>query len=133
MWKRGIKSKAWNGPQKYRITILLSVILILVLLILLVNDNGRKNILSSGLLKQKWNSFESLVQFNPTMEVQNGTELIWQIPDTPKAVLFLAHGCSGRAVNFWDRSSTCPNCVGLPEERLLVLHALSQKFAVLTI
>ncbi|XP_062151933.1 uncharacterized protein LOC133860322 [Alnus glutinosa] len=90
-------------------------------------------VLSSGLLKQKWNSLESLVQFHPTIEVKNGTEIIWQIPDTPKAVIFLAHGCNGRAVNFWDRSSTCSNCIGLPEERLLVLHALARKFAVLTI
>jgi hypothetical protein len=73
------------------------------------------------------------VQFHPTIEVKNGTEIIWQIPDTPKAVIFLVHGCNGRAVNFWDRSSTCSNCIGLPEERLLVLHALARKFAVLTI
>ncbi|RCU28013.1 hypothetical protein DVA81_19915, partial [Acinetobacter baumannii] len=61
----------------------------------------------------------------------NGTDVIWQIPDSPKAVLFLAHGCNGRASNFWDRSLSCPNCVGLPEERLIVFHALTRRFAVL--
>ncbi|KAA8526216.1 hypothetical protein F0562_008045 [Nyssa sinensis] len=67
------------------------------------------------------------------MEFRNGTDVIWQIPDSPKAVLLLAHGCNGRAVNFWDRSPRCLNCVGLPEERLIVLHALARNFAVLTI
>ncbi|KAF5948337.1 hypothetical protein HYC85_014294 [Camellia sinensis] len=38
-----------------------------------------------------------------------------------------------RAINFWDKSSKCPNCIGLPEERLIVLHTLAHKFAVLTI
>ncbi|KAB8518531.1 hypothetical protein FH972_025415 [Carpinus fangiana] len=134
MWKYGNRLKAWNGPQKCRVSILItSLILILVVLISIYGDNGQNTRLSSGLLKQKWNSLESLVQFHPTTEVQNGAELIWQIPDTPKAVIFLAHGCNGRAVNFWDRSSTCPNCIGLPEERLLTLHALARKFAVLTI
>ncbi|KAJ6686462.1 SECRETION-REGULATING GUANINE NUCLEOTIDE EXCHANGE FACTOR [Salix purpurea] len=79
-----------------------------------------------------WNSFESL-QLRPTVELRNGTDVIWQIPSLPKAVLFVAHGCNGGAVNFWDRSSSCPNCIGLPEERLLVLHALARKFAVITI
>ncbi|KAF2314800.1 hypothetical protein GH714_033621 [Hevea brasiliensis] len=73
------------------------------------------------------------MQLRPTIEFRNATDVIWQIPDLAKAVIFLAHGCNGRAVNFWDRSPSCPNCVGLPEERLLVLHALVHKFAVLTI
>ncbi|XP_073127195.1 uncharacterized protein [Henckelia pumila] len=85
------------------------------------------------LQSQKWNSFDSLVRLDPTVEFRNGTDLIWQIPNSPKAVLFLAHGCNGRAANFWDTSPNCPTCVGLPEERLIVLHALARKFAVLAI
>ncbi|KAK6134404.1 hypothetical protein DH2020_031836 [Rehmannia glutinosa] len=87
----------------------------------------------SDLVNQKWNSFDPVVRLDPTVEFRNGTDLVWQIPDSPKAVLFLAHGCSGRAVNFWDKSPNCPNCVGLPEERLIVLHALARKFAVLAV
>ncbi|KAF6171234.1 hypothetical protein GIB67_036902 [Kingdonia uniflora] len=30
-------------------------------------------------------------------------------------------------------SSSCPNCVDLPEDRLIVLHAFARKFAVLTV
>ncbi|KAJ6824335.1 uncharacterized protein M6B38_382670 [Iris pallida] len=81
----------------------------------------------------KWNSFESSVQFNPTVEQSNGTDLIYQIPDSPRAVLFLAHGCGRRAADFWDRSPGCPHCSGLPEDRLIVLHALHRRFAVLTV
>ncbi|KAE8655804.1 protodermal factor 1-like [Hibiscus syriacus] len=135
MLNRGTKLKSWHGPHKYPVVVpvvfLVSVSLALVLLFHKTDENTTP---VHGLRpEKKWNRFESLVQFNPKREFWNGTDLIWQIPDSPKAVLFLAHGCSGRAVNFWDRSPNCPKCVGLPEERLIVLHALARKFAVLTI
>ncbi|KAL0443770.1 UNVERIFIED_CONTAM: hypothetical protein Slati_2099700 [Sesamum latifolium] len=109
------------------------LILVLVALLLILGKNGHKSSLMSDLVNEKWNSFDSFVGLDPTVEFRNGTDLIWQIPDSPKAVLFLAHGCNGRAVNFWDKSPNCPNCVGLPEERLIVLHALARKFAVLAV
>ncbi|KAK4398186.1 hypothetical protein Sango_1294100 [Sesamum angolense] len=109
------------------------LILVLVALLLLLGKNGHKSSLMSDLVNEKWNGFDSLVGLDPTVEFRNGTDLIWQIPNSPKAVLFLAHGCNGRAVNFWDKSPNCPNCVGLPEERLIVLHALARKFAVLAV
>ncbi|XVF60790.1 hypothetical protein PTKIN_Ptkin08bG0076700 [Pterospermum kingtungense] len=134
MLNRGTKSKAWNGRRNYSVVVpLMFLVLVLVALVLLFHKNDENPIPVYGLSEQKWNRFDSMVQFNLEREFRNGTDLIWQIPDLPKAVLFLAHGCSGRAVNFWDRSSKCPKCVGLPEERLLVLHALARKFAVLTI
>ncbi|EYU29574.1 hypothetical protein ABFS82_13G042900 [Erythranthe guttata] len=109
------------------------LILIMVALVLLFGKNDDRSRLMSDLENQKWNSFDSLVQLNPTVELRNGTDLIWQIPDLPKAVLFLAHGCNGRALNFWDKSRNCPNCVGLPEERLIVLNALARNFAVIVV
>lgn len=109
------------------------VILIVIALVLLFGKNDDKSRLITDLVNQKWNTFDSLVQLHPTVEFRNGTDLIWQIPDSPKAVLFLAHGCNGRAVNFWDKSPNCPNCVGLPEERLIVLHALARKYAVVAV
>ncbi|XP_057469622.1 uncharacterized protein LOC130758652 [Actinidia eriantha] len=135
MFRHGNKpSRSWSGTGGFRVPVLFTVlILVLVALILLFRRDGDKPSSSVGFVKQKWNSFESLVQFNPTVEFRNGTDVIWQIPDSPKAVLFVGHGCSGRAINFWDKSPKCPNCVGLPEERLIVLHALARKFAVLTI
>lgn len=88
---------------------------------------------SSPSLDETWNSIRHVVQFSPTVEYINGSEVIWQIPKSAKSVLFIAHGCHGRAVNFWDRSPNCLNCIGLPEERLLVLHALARQYAVITI
>ncbi|KAL6951838.1 hypothetical protein U1Q18_001825 [Sarracenia purpurea var. burkii] len=137
MYRRGNNpSRSWSAiTRDFPVPVLFTVlILVLVTLILLFrHDGGKPGSSSGGLVKENWNSFESSVQFNPTMELRNGTDVIWQIPDSPKAVLFLAHGCSGRAVNFWDKSLNCPNCIGLPEERLIVLHALARNFAVLTI
>lgn len=130
MLKRRSQSQAWHGFQNYRLSVLVTC-LILILLFLIFNNSNKIQV-SLVPTVQKWNSFES-VQLRPTIEFRNDTDVIWQIPDSAKAVLFLAHGCDGRAVNFWDRSPSCPNCIGLPEERLLVLHALVRKFAVVSI
>ncbi|GLU04037.1 hypothetical protein SLE2022_212040 [Rubroshorea leprosula] len=123
MFKRGTRSRLWHVPQECRVMVFIMCLVLVVAVY----------VLAFGFRVQKLNSFDSLGQFKHKREFRNGTDLIWQIPDSPKAVLFLAHGCNGRALNFWDRSPDCPKCVGLPEERLLVLHALFWKFAVLTI
>ncbi|AET00416.1 putative alpha/Beta hydrolase [Medicago truncatula] len=145
MLNHGYKSKQRSSAHNCRIQVLvMSFILMLMLVILFfifdnVNDNDGdvkvkvKPSLAYESHKQIWNSFDSLVKFHPTREFRNGTDLIWQIPESPKGVLFLAHGCNGKAINFWDKSIECPNCIGLPEERLLVLHGLAQGFAVITI
>lgn len=134
MWKRGNKLKPYNGPQNRCIAFLVvSLTLFLFVFMLMFYNTDQKPGSILGLRMEKWNSFESLVQLSPTLDFRNGTDVIWQIPDSPKAVLFLAHGCNGRAANFWDKSLNCPNCIGLPEERLIALHALAQKFAVITI
>lgn len=42
-----------------------------------------------------------------------GQEALWQLPEGPaKGLLFLAHGCSHSATDFWERSEACPNCLG---------------------
>lgn len=126
--------KQSRGTTKYQSPVIFALlILVVVALVLFFGKNGDKSSLMADLDNQKWNIFDSLVRLDPSVALRNGTDLIWQIPDSPKAVLFLAHGCSGRAANFWDKSPECPNCVGLPEERLIVLHALARKFAVLAI
>lgn len=125
-------SKTWYGFTSSGAVIVAFVVVVFLVLMLFIHEDGGKNNSLPMVTMEKWNRFDNIVQFRPTVERKNGTELIWQIPDWPKAVLFLAHGCSGKAGNFWDMTSSCPNCVGLPEERLIVLHALSRKFAVLT-
>ncbi|CAJ2634092.1 unnamed protein product [Trifolium pratense] len=146
MLNHGFKSKQRSSVHNCRIQVLVMSFTLIVMLVILflVSDNTRDNdndgvkvkvkpSLGYESHKQKWNSFDSLVKLHPTREFRNGTDLIWQVPKSPKGVLFLAHGCNGKAINFWDKSLECPDCVGLPEERLLVLHGLARGFAVITI
>ncbi|KAK3042440.1 hypothetical protein RJ639_000164 [Escallonia herrerae] len=130
--QRNTSSMVWSSGQRVPVTVTF-LILVFVAVVLLFCHNGEIPSSSTGVIEQKWNSFESSVQLDPTVEFRNRTDVIWQVPDSPKAVLFLAHGCNGRAANFWDRSTKCPQCVGLPEERLIVLHALARKFAVVAV
>lgn len=123
-------TKLFHGTQRWRAVALVSFVLVLVTSVRIIKE---KRSSPSGMSKLKSNSFQTSVQFQPSVELMNGTNVIWQIPKSPKAVLFLAHGCNGRAANFWDKSPGCPDCVGLPEERLIVLHALQRRFAVLAV
>ncbi|CAM6051138.1 unnamed protein product [Sphagnum compactum] len=72
---------------------------------------------------------------HPCLETWNNqTEFVYQLPETPpKAVLFLAHGCSCKATFFWDKAPGCTSCIGLPEDRALVLGAIEKSFAVIAI
>ena len=67
------------------------------------------------------------------LEYIQSTQIVWQIPSSPKAILFIAHGCYGRATFFWDKSENCAECVGLPEERTVVFHAITKGYAVIAI
>jgi hypothetical protein len=67
------------------------------------------------------------------LEYIEETQAVWQIPVSPKAVLFLAHGCHGRASFFWDKNPSCAECLGLPEERIITLNALMRGYAVIAI
>ncbi|CAN4103140.1 unnamed protein product [Withania somnifera] len=135
MFRRGNRMlKQQNNSQSVRMPAITTFfILICVLVWVLYRETGEKTDSLSGLIKENLNSFSSSVKLDPTVEFRNGTDLIWQIPESPKAILFLAHGCNGKAANFWDRSPKCLNCVGLPEERLIVLNALVRRFAVIAI
>ncbi|CAM8887978.1 unnamed protein product [Rhodiola kirilowii] len=118
MWLPGIVTK--------RVSVLVSFLVVLIFAsLVLIHNTGERSPSSLTFPKQKLN--------RPVLEVINGKEVLSQIPDSPKAVLLLAHGCSGRAINFWDKSPECPNCVGLPEERRIVLEALSRNFAVIAV
>ncbi|KAK7300133.1 hypothetical protein RJT34_10968 [Clitoria ternatea] len=150
MLKRGHKPKPWVNNSQVSVFVMSLTLMIMLLVFFLVfrsddsdgeklhladdsDDGGKPSLVPEKIQKQKRNGFDSLVQLHPTREFRNGTDLIWQVPESPKGVLFLAHGCNGRAINFWDKSPECPDCIGLPEERLLVLHGLAQGFAVITI
>ncbi|CAN1123100.1 Pentatricopeptide repeat-containing protein At1g03100, mitochondrial [Linum perenne] len=121
MLKRGgTRTRSWLLQNWQLLVIVLFVVVIPLIIFFPEPAQRKKDILHTD-------------HHSPTVEFRNGTDIIWQIPSSPKAVLFLAHGCNGRAANFWDKSPSCANCIGLPEERLLVLNALARNFAVLAI
>ena len=66
------------------------------------------------------------------------TEMVWQSPERvgygqSVAVLFMAHGCSHAATDFFDQSPSCRECIGLPVERRLVQAALKRGFFVVAV
>ncbi|KAJ0971447.1 hypothetical protein J5N97_019406 [Dioscorea zingiberensis] len=130
-----MSNRVQRSSNKWRpaITSIAFLALILTTLVLIFRKSSVKPSSQFNLPRSQWNDLHDSVEFHPTVEFINGTDLTWQVPESPKAVIFIAHGCNGRAANFWDRSPECPNCVGLPEERLIVLQALVRKFAVLTV
>ncbi|CAM6087563.1 unnamed protein product [Calypogeia fissa] len=54
---------------------------------------------------------------DPTHEMLYGTDVVWQIPPEPKAVLLLAHGIGMESLQFFDPGSNCEQCYGMPECR----------------
>ncbi|CAH9099155.1 unnamed protein product [Cuscuta epithymum] len=136
MLKRGNRpQKQLNNARLVRLPIFIVFFLLFCasILIFFGRNGKRSDNPSPHTSKQHLNTLSSSVKLDPYVEIKNGTELVWQIPEKPKAVLFLAHGCNGKATDFWDKTPNCPNCIGLPEERLIVMNALSRKFAVLAL
>jgi hypothetical protein len=66
-------------------------------------------------------------------------EFVYETPETlnpsvrTKAILFMGHGCSHAATDMFDRSESCPKCIGLPIEKRIVRAALARGFAVLAV
>lgn len=63
-------------------------------------------------------------------------ETVWQKPEAPaatKGVVLIAHGCHHGAIDFWPKSESCPNCIGLPEEMNITLHSLLRGYAVFAV
>ena len=74
------------------------------------------------------------VKLAGTLEEMNGATTVWQLPsNAPLGILFLAHGCNHRAIDFWPRSAGCTSCVGLPEEVRITQDALNAGLAVIAI
>jgi hypothetical protein len=62
-----------------------------------------------------------------------GIDIVYEVPDSPKGVLFVAHGCSHSATDWWPASTTCAKCTGLPVEESIVKEALKRKIAVIAV
>jgi hypothetical protein len=60
-------------------------------------------------------------------------DILWQGTETGKirGILWVGHGCSHSHTDFWSADpTTCPDCLGLPEERAIVQLALEYEFVV---
>ncbi|KAL9241889.1 hypothetical protein vseg_015949 [Gypsophila vaccaria] len=121
-----------RSTRRCQLPLIILCSIILVALLITLNSTGNHAI-EESIHDNVSQSLESLVPSTPTVEFVYGREIIWQIPTNMSAVLFIAHGCRGTALNFWDKGSTCPKCVGLPEEKRIVQYALSQNFGVLVV
>ncbi|KAD2393368.1 hypothetical protein R6Q59_012314 [Mikania micrantha] len=136
MYNRGATKwqKRFTKLRSFRLPLLITFMALMFVVVILGIDK-KKPTSQLGLMTQNDSNLddESVIRFDPTVEILNGTEIIWQIPNSPRSVLFLAHGCNGKAANFWDKSTNCDHCVGLPEERAIVLEAIARKFAVIAV
>lgn len=135
MCRKGNKSLfLWQSVRNCQLPNLAAVLGLVVVVTLLYSLCNRDNsAIDESTLAHAAHRLKFQVLPNPTVEHIKEAQVIWQIPSDPKAVLYIAHGCGGSALNFWDTCPGCPNCVGLPEEKQIVLDALAQNFAVLVI
>lgn len=69
----------------------------------------------------------------PQSRTISDLETLWEVPASPKGVLFVAHGCNHAATDWWPASPRCPTCVGLPEERIIRKAALRRGYAVVAV
>lgn len=72
---------------------------------------------------------DSLVGYYETLISSRNVEFVWQNPiKNVVGVVFLAHGCSHSATDWWPKSPSCTNCIGLPVEQSIVKSILNQNF-----
>merc|ERR1719204_746751 len=66
--------------------------------------------------------------------VKDEVEFLWEEPKSEaKGLVFLAHGCSHGAYDWWPKSEKCSHCIGLPEERTVVKAVLKRGFIALAV
>jgi len=69
--------------------------------------------------------------------VNNQTEYVYQLPTTtsspPNAIFILLHGCSHSGTDFFPKSSTCEQCIGLPIEIRITKEVLHRNMIPLAI
>ncbi|CAM6092062.1 unnamed protein product [Calypogeia fissa] len=72
-------------------------------------------------------------KMDPFYETRYGQQMVWQIPPSPKAVLFLAHGKDKEPLSYFDPGPNCRECYGFPEDRAATLEALERSYAVIMV
>ncbi|WIA33969.1 hypothetical protein OEZ86_007064 [Tetradesmus obliquus] len=65
-----------------------------------------------------------------------GTQVVWALPAAPvppKGLLLAFHGCGHAATDWFPRSDSCKDCIGLPEEVAIARAALGRGYAVVAL
>ncbi len=76
----------------------------------------------------------SAQELSGTYETIEGVEAVWQLPPRePRGLILLAHGCHHGAPDFWPHSPSCPACIGLPEERMIVGAVITRGWAAIAL
>ncbi|KAJ7527570.1 hypothetical protein O6H91_16G061200 [Diphasiastrum complanatum] len=79
-------------------------------------------------------SSSSTEQLLPTHEKREGVDVLWQVPDQPRAVLFIAHAGGGNPGTYWDHHPPNLNSyIGVQEHAKIVRYALSRSCAVIAV
>ena len=65
-----------------------------------------------------------------THDIINGTDVLFAVPENVRGILFVAHGCSHSHTDWF---LGCEGCIGLPEERAIVVQALELGLVVIAI
>jgi hypothetical protein len=75
------------------------------------------------------------IDLNGIYESLERAEFVYQRSSLvkPVGVLFLAHGCSHSATDWWPKSSTCNDCIGLPVETTIVKEAIKRNYFVVAL
>ena len=73
----------------------------------------------------------------PRYEEIQGIPVLWTVPSSsstkPCGILFMAHGCSHSMTDWFAKSPSCEDCIGLPEEIAIVDIALKANLVVVAI
>lgn len=106
-------------------------VIILLFSLLVFNINASNSIRDNKITDYDLQNIELRGQYTI---VNDDLEAVFQLPSkAPRGVVFLAHGCSHSATDWWPKSVTCPQCIGLPVESSIVRHALSRQYAVVAL
>lgn len=68
-------------------------------------------------------------QLVPDSDNKFSHEYYYQVPDSPRGVVALFHGCVGSGSNYWPQSAACAECRGMPEQMSHTLQALRRGYA----
>jgi hypothetical protein len=114
---------AARGPLQYRVVTILAILLVVVLSTQYsVTTAAPKPIQIEQARNQGVHHIEPSTDY-PTVnqDIINGTNVIFVEPRNVSGILFVAHGCSHSHTDWF---LGCDRCIGLPEERAIVLTAL---------